>query len=93
MIIFILMVLDYILTFVGIKNGIIVEGNPIMCFMFQYNFIVGLLFRISYAGIILAMLYNIKKNNIYKYIEINMFVGAIYLYVFNLHFQWLSSTL
>lgn len=94
MAIFILMIIDYILTYYGIHVAkVISEGNPLMVFSFNNGFIFGLLFRISYSMIIAALLYRIRKGNVYEYIWTNIAMGAVYLYVFNLHFQWIANTI
>lgn len=93
MAIFILMIIDYLLTYWGISLGIIREGNPMMMFAFNYGFIPGLLFRFSYSLMILALLYRIRKGNVYEYIHTNIAMGAVYLWVFSLHFQWISEVI
>ena len=53
------MMVDFILTYIGISNGVIYEGNPVLVPVFEMSFISALLSRLRLLGLISAALISI----------------------------------
>ena len=87
-IIFLLIIVDYIFTYIGIQKLIITEANPLMGWLFTCNFEQGLIIRVVMAVILLVPFYMCKKHNIMFYKKSVLCVIIIYIPVMILHARW-----
>lgn len=86
-----LFISDYVLTYVGLSNGIIEEGNPFMKYLMQLPFYQGLLIRIAYLSILTFMLWIGRKTKLYK--QALKIINGVYIFVFFLHLHWVFDYL
>lgn len=86
-----LMIMDFITTYIGISIGYIIESNPLMVNLFNVPFIIGLLFRLIHIGILhLCLQYiNYKKHPAYN--KVTMFALVLNVIIMILHFRWIVS--
>lgn len=89
----ILMILDYALTYIGIKAGVIIEANPLMTWIFKLNFVHGLAARCFIVTLILLLFKYIRNRNKKAYVGLLRLAAAIYLLVLILHVNWLLITI
>lgn len=82
--------IDYILTYIGIQNNIIVEGNPLMIWLFEINFINGFMIRIIMALIIYSLILYIK-NHYKSYRQFIIFICIVYSSIIPFHLYWLIN--
>jgi hypothetical protein len=86
---FILMLLDYILTYTGIFTGIITEANPFMVWLFSYPFSRGIVFRVLTIILVLIPFYILKHKGYKYYTKFINTVCIIYALVFIFHLNWI----
>lgn len=88
---FMLMMLDYTLTYIGINSiGIIEEGNPIMVWMLELPFTFSFLFRAAYSAL-MVLLVVIVYNAKYKYYKpFVIFCVGLNVTIMFLHFHWVG---
>lgn len=81
-------IVDYLLTFIGIKNNIIEEGNYLMVWLFNIGFYQGIIIRFVMLFLILLLVDYIRKR--YKYYEYFIIgINSIYSIVMILHIYWI----
>lgn len=81
-------IVDYILTFIGIKGNIIVEGNFFMVWLFNISFYEGIIIRFIMLFLILSVVCYIKKYyKHYKYFIVS--INLLYTFVMVLHINWI----
>lgn len=91
--IFILILIDYMLTFIGINQlDYISEANYLMCSMFEIPFTTGLALR-SFQGFIpIILLYSIRnKVEFFYYERIISIILYIEIFVLSLHLYWIIN--
>ena len=88
--VWVVIMMDYVITYVGIRAVGIEEANPFMVWLFAYDIFTGLVLRGIMALGIIALLYWIKQKNEKYYTGILVFFYAIMLMVFSLHIHWIS---
>ena len=66
-IIAVLMLLDYIFTYIGIYSGWAYEYNPFMVSFMEMPFIVGFTIRLVIVGLLLFYIYTLDKKIPYLY--------------------------
>lgn len=81
--------LDYALTFAGIRLNVISEANPIMIWLFNLNFGYGILVRIAMCIVLLVPFYLLMKKERKVYNKVIKWVCTGYGLVFILHFRWI----
>ena len=88
--VWVVIMMDYVITYVGIRAVGIEEANPFMVWLFAYDIFTGLVLRgIMALGICLVLNWIKHKNRKY-YTRILVFFYAIMLMVFSLHIHWIS---
>lgn len=91
--ILLLMILDYILTFIGINQlCYIIEANPINRFLFDLPFTYGISIRCLQSLIPVSMLFSVK-NKVRSNIFFKILLGLILLEVcvLFLHINWITN--
>lgn len=92
LVLFILFMSDFILTYFGISLGIITEGNALLIWLFQVPFIVGLIIRfLMFLGLIYMPIKFIKKGKIRPLIS-KAFYGIAFtanIGVLCMHLYWI----
>jgi hypothetical protein len=85
---FILMMADYLLTYWGIHIGFVSEGNGLMRWLMELPFVYGFLAKIIMSGLLLfpVLLARNHRKKIYKYALYIIF--AAYGITFALHGYW-----
>lgn len=88
---FALILIDYILTFVGINQlNYITEANPLTSTLFDYSFIKGLSLRCLQGSIPVFLLYIVKdKINVMCYVNIIMNIIYLEICILFLHSYWI----
>ena len=87
--VFALLITDYLLTYIGIRQNLITEANPLMGWLFHLPFSQGLVARAAMSTIVVAPLYYIKKH--YKhYKRVIAFILAVYAVVMVMHCVWIK---
>jgi hypothetical protein len=85
----IMLIADYLFTFIGIKINFITEANPLMKWAFKLPLTQGLLYRIAIALCLTSMLWFARKKKYFKKLMIGI-TGA-YSIVFVLHLFWIAQ--
>lgn len=95
-VLFLLFMTDFLLTYIGIYNGIIEEGNPIMVWLFELPFMWSLLARllmfavVAYLPITLMQKYKDKVRPLVRKLYYwGAFAGNVG--VMGLHLYWIIS--
>lgn len=88
--IFLFLLMDYLLTYIGIRINLIEEANPIMRHIFDRDLITGLLMRISYSLILVLLLYAIKRKKPLYYTKIVFGTDILYSLIILLHIRWIA---
>jgi hypothetical protein len=88
-----MLILDYVLTYIGIRIGIIEEANPIMKWLFELSFMDGIIIRIAISILLLIPYYFIKKTRIKIYNKLIIIVCVGYSLIFLLHLSWVLDFL
>jgi uncharacterized membrane protein len=85
--------LDGVLTFWGIKNGNIIEANPIMDWVWKHNPIIFLGIKISLSLILLIIGYFLTKQKQIgqRFIFVLKSTTVLYLLVSILHMKWIVN--
>jgi hypothetical protein len=86
---FVLFMADYLLTYIGLQWGYIIEANPFMKGFMNLKLLPGTLLRTLLALLICYLLYSIKKGNIKAYRRLIGFVTFVLLFVIGLHAYWI----
>ena len=90
---FILMMLDYALTMIGIDIGIIVEGNGLMCWLVSMPWQYGVVVKTAMSVLLLTPLYIAKKKQVPLYRTALIIVLIAYACVFTMHIYWITMYL
>lgn len=89
---FLLIILDFILTYIGVVNlKVIYEANPLMVWIFNLPFLQGLFIRVLQSGFITYLLFIIYKNNYHIYKLVIRFGLGVNLFIMGLHLNWIFS--
>jgi len=91
--IIILCMLDYVLTYKGIKLNFIFEGNPLMVKLFELSFIKGFLIKLLLIVGMLTPLYYCKHYDLLFYKIGTMILIIAYIYIMVLHTIWIVKYL
>lgn len=83
--------LDILLTDYGLKAGFIIEGNPLMAYLFQANPTLAVLFSLALSGILLCLLHHLKQRT---KLACHGLIGLLFVKsaVILLHATWLIRT-
>jgi riboflavin transporter FmnP len=86
---FCLMILDYVLTKYGMSVDFIREGNPLMQWLMNLPFVIGLTIKVIVSAVLLIPFCIAKKKSkrMYKY-AMFLVLGA-YCIVYFLHMYWI----
>ena len=84
--IYLFLIFDYLLTYIGIRLNIIEEANILMIWLFKLPLIQGLLIRIILSGVVMFPFYYLKKNCKY-YKKVFGLVIVIYVFVMGLDIE------
>jgi len=87
---FILMMLDYALTMIGISTGFIQEGNGLMCWLVAMPWQYGVVVKASMSVLLLTPLYIAKKKEVPLYRTALIIVLIAYACVFTMHIYWIQ---
>lgn len=82
------MLADYLLTYIGIQAGKIVEGNPLMLWLMGMPLWAGLACRIIMVGIICGVL-QISREQTY-YARLIKCLTGFYSLIFIFHIAWIA---
>lgn len=88
--VFIFLMVDYLLTYVGIQFGIIEEANPLMVWLFKLPLYQGLPVRLLMSLAITAPIIYLERHCTY-YKKFFSVICAIYAVVFVLHVMWIKE--
>jgi hypothetical protein len=87
---FLLMMIDYIITYVGIHNyNFIQEGNPVLVWLFEIPFEYGVFVRILMSGIISFLFYVIYKSEHKHYGKLIAYAIIVNSVILVLHLRWI----
>lgn len=88
---FILMMCDYIITYLGINTfGVIEEANPILVWLFEAPLLFGLAFRMFYAGFMAFLCVFIFEQGYQHYnafINLALFINSVVVFM---HMRWIG---
>jgi uncharacterized membrane protein len=85
------LLLDYLLTYIGVQFGVITEGNPLMAWLFNMPIIQGLFIRICMIALLIVPFVLLKYLK-YKHLQkLLIAINAAYFLVFIAHFYWISQ--
>jgi len=89
-VLFILMMLDFTLTKIGLASGAILEGNRLMVWLFDMPDVAGTIIREIMCCLLLLPIYLVRDINktLYK-IAVTIALTAN-LYVMSMHGYWIS---
>ena len=90
---FILMMLDYALTMIGISTGFIVEGNGLMYWLVSMPWQYGVVAKASMSVLLLTPLYIAKRKEVPLYRTALIIVLLAYAWVFTMHIYWITMYL
>ncbi|WP_165797743.1 DUF5658 family protein [Heyndrickxia sporothermodurans] len=82
-------IIDAVITFIGLKLGMIKEANPLMDYIYNQHSILFLAVKLSFSFILYSFLYvkKVPAKNIVKYTA--YMAVLIYSFVFSLHLYWI----
>jgi len=81
--------MDYVITYIGIRQGLIEEANPLMIWLLSLPFIWGVCVRTAMICVLFLPLHILKERTLSK---IGIKVGLIAnICVMFLHFYWISK--
>jgi hypothetical protein len=87
---FILMMLDYALTMIGIGTGFIEEGNGLMCWLVNMPWYYGVVVKAAMSVLLLTPLYIAKQKQVPLYRTALIIVLIAYACVFTMHIYWIT---
>jgi len=90
-ILFLMMILDHILTYIGISLDIISEGNKLICWLFDLPFLYSLIVRAFLCGLTLTPFIFYAKFYKDKCRRILIFLNTFYSLIFVLHLRWIMA--
>lgn len=86
---FILMMLDYALTMVGLNLGIITEGNILMLWCVQLPWQVGSIVKAIISIVLLIPIYIAKRQELPLYKIAVVIILGVYILLFMMHTYWI----
>lgn len=86
---FILFMADYLLTYIGLNKGYIIEANPFMRGFMLLDLIPGTILRTLIALVLCTLFKSIKKNDAKTYGKLIRFVIVLFVLVLGLHALWI----
>ena len=86
----IVVMLDYILTYIGVTIGIVYEANPFMVWLFEMDLWAGLMIRAVMATVLVGMFYYIKQKTEKAYTRLLVFFYVVNAVVMGFHLYWIS---
>ena len=86
-----LMMFDYLFTYVGVTLGITYEANPLMVWLFDYSLLKGILFRLFMISVIMCMLSYIKIKRYSAYQKLIVFALVVNIVILFFHLRWIST--
>lgn len=87
---FILMMLDYALTMVGLKLGIITEGNMFMVWCVELPWQTGAIIKGIISIVLLTPIYIAKKQELRIYKIAVVIILGVYTLLFTMHIYWIT---
>lgn len=87
-ILFMLLMIDYVLSYIGIRINIIEDANPLMVWLFYLPFGQGIIIRAIMSGLVLTPFLWLKTRCSY-YNQLLSFIYFIYSFVMALHMRWI----
>ena len=84
-----LMMVDFILTYLGVHLNIINEANPFLVWLFELPFLASLTLRLIHVGGVLLGLECLKTKKYKGYSKVVTFALIINLILLILHVRWL----
>ena len=92
-VLFVLMIVDYLLTYFGMRSGFITEGNILMQWLMNMPISYGILVKIALSVILLIPLI-IAGKRAKKLQIIALYISfTAYVYVFAMHGVWIYTVL
>lgn len=91
---FVLILTDFVLTYMGVSSGIIEEANPLMVWMFELPFVPSLLLRILMGFIFLYIPYRLIKTGKVRPALVKAFYGIAYaanIGILCVHLYWIIT--
>jgi hypothetical protein len=87
---FILIVVDYLVTYIGITMGVITEANPLMRWLFNLHLWPGIAVRAALALSAVGLLSYARKRDARLYRSGVAVAYAVQAAVMGLHLYWVS---
>jgi len=87
-VIYLFLIFDYLLTYIGIRLDIIEEANIFMVWLFDKPLLQGLLIRMILSGVVILPFYYVKKHCKY-YKKVFGLIIMVYILVMVLHIRWI----
>jgi len=91
LVLIVLIILDFLLTYAGISLGVIHEANPIMAWTFQLPFWQGFMIRIVGVIFVAIIFYALYKMNRKAYKKVLIFANTLNVFVLVLHLLWIFA--
>ena len=90
---FTLIIIDFVLSFIGITLGVISEANPFLIFLFEMEFLPALFIRFLMAfGIYLLFTFSVKLAKPHQIKMVAMAINfsvCVNLFIMLLHGRWI----
>ncbi|HBN84001.1 MAG TPA: hypothetical protein DDZ89_09175 [Clostridiales bacterium] len=86
---FVLFMADYLLTYIGLNAGYIIEANPFMQNFMSLGLVPGTILRTLIAIVICSLFNYIKKNDVKAYKKLIGFIVMVLVLVMGLHSYWI----
>lgn len=87
--IYLFLMTDYLLTYIGIRLNLIEEANTLMVWMFEMPLMKGLIIRLVISGVVILPFYYLKTHCRY-YKKVIAAVIILYVGVMVLHIRWIA---
>ena len=86
----VMMMSDYLLTWYGINHwGIIEEGNPLLKWLFEIDFTLSLIVRIIMVCLVIVAIYILHKKSERAFKFVILFGITVNFIIMLLHFNWI----
>ena len=88
--VWLIIMMDYLVTYIGNRAVGIQEANPFMMWLFDFDILPGLFLRAVMALAVCFLLNFIRRHEPKYYTGILVFFYAVMLAVFSMHIYWIS---